>query len=624
MKRSRFAFYAWVTLVVTLGVILWGDVVQATGSGDGCGAHWPTCNGDLLPLAPGVATFIEFFHRATSGLDFLLVVGLFLWSRRAFPQGNPVRLGSGAALAFMVVESLVGAGLVLFRLVGQDASLARAFVAPVHLLNTLLLIGSLALTAWWASGGALLRWRGQGAVTWALGLGFGGLAVLAASGAVTSLGDAIFPVHSTAEAVGRAMTPGEHFLVRLRVLHPFIAVSVGLYLVLAAGLIAYLRPSLATRRLSRSVGVLYLIQLAMGFLNVYFAAPLFTQLPHLLLADLLWINWVLLMAAALAAGAPRREMNGEVRQDPETGLNSSAMTPPPESVSVHAGTGGATWRDYLWLTKPRVISLLLFTTLAAMLIAAGGWPGGWLFLWVAVGGYAMAGAANAINMVIDRDIDARMNRTAKRPTVTHKISSRDALIFASGLMVGAFVLLWWAANLLTALLALSGLLWYVLVYTLYMKRRYWNNIVIGGAAGAFPPLVGWAAVTNDLSLFAIYLFAIIFFWTPVHFWALSLLIKDDYARVGVPMLPVVLGERVTVVQIGLYAILTTLISLMPLLMGELRMVYLLSSLVLNGLLLLRSVQLYLEPVRPRAVSLYKYSMLYLALLFVAMAVDRSL
>ncbi|PZA07295.1 MULTISPECIES: heme o synthase [unclassified Meiothermus] len=623
MKRSRFAVYVWVTLAVTLGVILWGDVVQATGSGDGCGAHWPTCNGDLLPLAPGIATFIEFFHRATSGLDFLLVVGLFLWSRRAFPGGNPVRLGAGAALAFMAVESLVGASLVLFRLVGQDASLARAFVAPVHLLNTLLLIGSLALTAWWASGGAPLRWRGQGAVAWALGLGFGALAGLAASGAVTSLGDAIFPVHSTAEAVGRAMTLGEHFLVRLRVLHPFIAVSVGLYLVLAAGLIAYLRPGLATRRLSRSVGVLYLTQLGMGFLNVYFAAPLFTQLPHLLLADLLWINWVLLMAAALAVGAPRREMNGEVGQDPETGLNSRAMTPP-ERASVHAGTGGATWRDYLWLTKPRVISLLLFTTLAAMLIAAGGWPGGWLFLWVSIGGYAMAGAANAINMVIDRDIDARMNRTAKRPTVTHKISSRDALIFASVLMVGAFVVLWWAANLLTALLALSGLLWYVLVYTLYMKRRFWNNIVIGGAAGAFPPLVGWAAVTNDLSLFAIYLFAIIFFWTPVHFWALSLLIKDDYARVGVPMLPVVLGERVTVVQIGLYAILTALISLMPLLMGELRLVYLLSSLALNGLLLLRSLQLYLEPVRPRAVSLYKYSMLYLALLFVAMAVDRSL
>ncbi|MER3480398.1 MAG: protoheme IX farnesyltransferase [Meiothermus sp.] len=624
MRMSRFAIYAWVTLFVTLGVILWGDVVQATGSGDGCGAHWPTCNGDLLPLAPGVATFIEFFHRVTSGLDFLLVAGLWVWSRRAFAPGSPVRWGAGAALAFMVVESLVGASLVLFRLVGQDASLARAFVAPVHLLNTLLLIGSLALTAWWASGGAPVRWRGQGAVAWALGLGFGALAVLAASGAVTSLGDAIFPVHNTAEAVGRAMTPGEHFLVRLRVLHPFIAVSVGLYLVLAAGLIAYLRPGLGTRRLSRSVGVLYLTQLAMGFLNVYFAAPLFTQLPHLLLADLLWINWVLLMAAALAVGAPRREMGGATRQEPEPGLNSGAMTPPPESLSVHAGTGGATWRDYLWLTKPRVISLLLFTTLAAMLIAAGGWPGGWLFWWVAVGGYAMAGAANAINMVIDRDIDGGMKRTAQRPTVTHKISSRNALIFAVGLMVGSFALLWWAANLLTALLALTGLLWYVLVYTLYMKRRFWNNIVIGGAAGAFPPLVGWTAVTGDLSLFAIYLFAIIFFWTPVHFWALSLLIKDDYARVGVPMLPVVLGERVTVVQIGLYAILTAVISLIPLLTGELRMVYLVSSLILNGLLLLRSLQLYLEPARPRAASLYKYSMLYLALLFVAMVVDRSL
>lgn len=292
-------------------------------------------------------------------------------------------------------------------------------------------------------------------------------------------------------------------------------------------------------------------------------------------------------------------------------------------VSI-ANTERATWRDYFWLTKPRVISLLLFTTLAAMFIAAGGWPGLGLFLTVFVGGYMAAGAANAFNMVIDRDIDGRMKRTAQRPTVTDKISSRDATLFATALMVLSFVLLWWGANLTTALLAMAGLGWYVLVYTLYMKRRFWSNIVIGGAAGAFPPLVGWAAVTGGLSLFAWYLFLIIFFWTPVHFWALSLMIKDDYAAVGVPMLPVVRGERETAYQIGLYAILTTVITLVPVLMGELRWVYLLAALLLNGWLLLYGWRLYQTLERSWTLSLYKYSMLYLALLFVAMAVDRAL
>lgn len=292
-------------------------------------------------------------------------------------------------------------------------------------------------------------------------------------------------------------------------------------------------------------------------------------------------------------------------------------------VSI-ANTERATWRDYFWLTKPRVISLLLFTTLAAMFIAAGGWPGLGLFLVVFVGGYMAAGSANVFNMVIDRDIDGRMKRTAQRPTVTNKISSRDATLFATVLMLLSFVLLWWGANLTTALLAMAGLGWYVLVYTLYMKRRFWSNIVIGGAAGAFPPLVGWAAVTGELSLFAWYLFLIIFFWTPVHFWALSLMIKDDYAAVGVPMLPVVRGERETAYQIGLYAILTTVITLVPVLMGELRWVYLLAALLLNGWLLLYSWRLYQTLERNWTLTLYKYSMLYLALLFVAMAIDRAL
>jgi heme o synthase len=315
-------------------------------------------------------------------------------------------------------------------------------------------------------------------------------------------------------------------------------------------------------------------------------------------------------------------------------------TPPMVGQTSRPPTGGdptavgrATWRDYLALTKPRVISLLLLTTLAAMWIAAGDGsgpgPGVGLYLAVAIGFYMAAGAANAINMVLERDLDLRMGRTARRPTVVGTIPPRGALQFALALTVGSFAIVWGAANLLSAMLALAGLFFYVIVYTLLLKRRTWYNIVIGGAAGAFPPLVGWAAVTGDLSPLAWCLFGIIFLWTPVHFWALALLIKEDYARAGVPMLPVVRGERATVVQIACYAVLTVAISALPLLLpgsdgrSAVGWFYLAAAGLLNAVLLARSLQLYRRPDRPRARSLFHYSMLYLALLFLAMAVDRT-
>ena len=293
--------------------------------------------------------------------------------------------------------------------------------------------------------------------------------------------------------------------------------------------------------------------------------------------------------------------------------------------SVTDALAAATWKDYLTLTKPRVISLLLFTTLAAMFIATDAHHpiSLALFAAVAVGGYMAAGAANAFNMVIDRDIDIRMKRTANRPTVTRQIPAPQALIFAFSLEIGSFALLWSMANLLTAFLALAGLLFYVFVYTLLLKRRTWHNTVIGGAAGAFPPLVGWAAVTGHLTPLAWYLFAIVFVWTPVHFWALALLIKNDYADAGIPMLPVVRGVKMTVTQIVLYAIMTVVISILPFLQHEVGKLYFVAAIGLNATLLLRSLQLYRDPERPRAVSLYKYSMLYLALLFLIMAIDRA-
>lgn len=228
----------------------------------------------------------------------------------------------------------------------------------------------------------------------------------------------------------------------------------------------------------------------------------------------------------------------------------------------------ATWRDYFALTKPKVNSLLLFTTMTAMVMAARGWPRWDLFIAVFIGGYMSAGASGVFNMIIDRDIDLRMKRTSKRPSASGKISLVQAFVFGSVLTLCSFALLWQAANLLTALLAMAGLVTYVFVYTLWLKRTTWHNIVIGGAAGCFPPLVGWAAVAGDLNLFSWYLFFIVFFWTPVHFWALAIMIKDEYAAVGIPMLPVVYGDRLTVIQIGLYAIMTAVLSMVPLLLGR--------------------------------------------------------
>ena len=292
----------------------------------------------------------------------------------------------------------------------------------------------------------------------------------------------------------------------------------------------------------------------------------------------------------------------------------------------------ATWRDYLALTKPRVISLLLLTTMAAMFIAAQGFPGWLLLLGLLVGGYMAAGAAGVFNMVYERDIDALMERTASRPVVTSVVSPAQALVFGSVLTVLSFVIIASASNLLAALLSWAGIAFYMIIYTMWLKRSTWQNIVIGGAAGAIPPLVGWAAVTGDLNLMAWLLFTLVFVWTPVHFWALALLIKDDYRAVGVPMAPAVIGERATVLQMVIYAVLTVSLTIIPFALRELSVAYLLAAAALNALLLLRVLALYRQVSqggsqrqlkRSRALSLYKFSMLYLALLFIAMALDRT-
>jgi protoheme IX farnesyltransferase len=279
-------------------------------------------------------------------------------------------------------------------------------------------------------------------------------------------------------------------------------------------------------------------------------------------------------------------------------------------------------RDYVALTKPKVQSLLLLTTVTTMLVA--GDPPLWLIAVTVLGGYLSAGGAGAVNHWYDRDIDAAMARTADRPVPSGRVAPGAALAFGLGLAALSFLLLATAVNLLSAVLALAGFLGYTLVYTVWLKRRTVQNIVIGGAAGAVPPLVGWAAVEGQLTGTAVYLFAIVFFWTPPHFWALSLLMKEEYAKVGVPMLPVVRGEAETRRQILLYSVLLYGVTQLPFSGGGFGVVYLVASLVLNALFIGGAVVLLRRADRRSALRLYLFSLLYLALLFGAMVVDVRL
>ncbi len=284
------------------------------------------------------------------------------------------------------------------------------------------------------------------------------------------------------------------------------------------------------------------------------------------------------------------------------------------------------WRvvasDYLEMTKPKVQSLLLFTTVTTMFVAGN--PSLELVLLTCLGGAMSAGGAGAINHCLDRDLDRLMARTADRPVASGRVTPAAALWFGIVLGAASFVLLATTVNPLAAALSLSGLLGYVFVYTLWLKRTTPQNIVIGGAAGAVPPLVAWAAVTGELAGTPLYLFAIVFFWTPPHFWALSLLMKDDYARAGVPMLPVVRGERETRRQILLYTVLLYAVSQLPFCAGAFGVPYLIASVVLGGLFIYGAVRLYRQADRRSALRLYLYSLAYLAALFAAMVLDARL
>ena len=302
---SRLARFAWAVLAYNLAVIAWGAYVRATGSGAGCGAHWPLCNGEILPRGARVATLIEFSHRVTSGLALLSVVALLIWTWRSCRRGHPARTGAALAMFFMLTEAGVGAGLVLFQLVADNASFARAMFLSVHLINTFTLLAFLALTAWWLSGGAPLMLHGRRGRAAALAGLCLGVLIVATSGAVAALGDTLFPVSSLTSALWADLSVTSHVLIRLRILHPVLAAVTAVAVVLAARRIAAGCGTTALK-LAGAVTSLTFTQVVLGMLNVFLLAPVWMQLLHLLVADLVWIGLILLAASVLARPSTAR------------------------------------------------------------------------------------------------------------------------------------------------------------------------------------------------------------------------------------------------------------------------------------------------------------------------------
>ena len=304
---ARLARYAWLVLLYNLAVIAWGAYVRATGSGAGCGAHWPLCNGEVLVRPQTVEMLIEFSHRATSGLALISVVVMFFWARRLSPPGHPVRLGANLSLGFMLSEAALGAGLVLFQLVADDASVARAFAVAAHLLNTFLLLAALTLSVFWASGGAALA-PASSPHRNRLTLGAAALLLVSVAGAVTALGDTLFPSGTLAEGLSADLSATSHFLIRLRTIHPVLAVMVALYLMTSVWQVAGSAPR--AKSLARMLTWLLVAQLVAGVVNVMLLAPVWLQLVHLLLADAVWVAYVFLGAEAMVRRAPLSSPQG--------------------------------------------------------------------------------------------------------------------------------------------------------------------------------------------------------------------------------------------------------------------------------------------------------------------------
>jgi len=607
---TRFQKLAAATVVTSILLVTIGVIVRATGSGLGC-PDWPLCHGQLIPALDDPKAWIEWVHRTVAVIIGFEVIGLAIL---AFVDHRDRRvLLAAAVVSVLLVGFQAWLGKETVRLGNSGESVTAHLASAMTLVGLLvwILVRSL-YPARLDSGGASQRFT-----------------LVAALGAGSVFALLLFGSHVTATSqwyvfpdwplMNGTLFPTVTDSNSAHVLHRWIAIVVGL--IVAAVFVAAWRTRPRTRpiiRLAAIAAILFPIQAVVGGLQILTGLSGWTQTLHLALGAVIWSLLVALVSVSYL----------EAR--------TAARVDEPDRAGTRDGVEPRTRRDsvraYIALTKPRIIELLLVTTVPAMVLATRQVPGiqlghwAWLTVWTLAGGTLAAGSANAINCYLDRDIDELMARTRRRPLPAHEVDPERAVVFGLALGAIAFGVLAFFVNLLAAFLGMLAIAFYVVVYTILLKRSTPQNIVIGGAAGALPPVIGWVAVTGNVGIPALLLFALVFYWTPPHFWALSLRIRKDYAAAGVPMLPVVRGVPETTRQIGLYTILMVAISLVLFAVARMGPIYLVAALVLGGLFLRQAWQLWRrgsseEESTAGAIRLYRFSISYLTLLFAAIAID---
>ncbi|MDR7482535.1 MAG: heme o synthase [Armatimonadota bacterium] len=602
-------------LAATWLLLLVGATVSATGAGLAC-PDWPLCHGRLLPPLERLV-LVEYGHRLLASAVGVLVLALAVltWKHARGPGG--LARGAAGLLVLLAVQVGLGGATVLSSLapviVGVHLGTAMAFMA---------VLTAFAVRAHMADGGPAARDATGRAAACA---GDPGLPRLVMAAAVLVYLQILLGGFTSAFGAGLAcgglplchgaIIPAGPPPAVLHAVHR--ALGVGAAGVVAAVAVRARRSHDApVRRGAAAAAALGVVQVALGVLNVTTRLALEVRVAHL--------GGAAALLAALVALAVWMQHARALRAEPVASAAPTSGPSAPHRPAPGPTPGRSVVRlvgDYVALTKPRIVALLLLTTVTTMVVA-GGHPGAGLVVFTMLGGALAAGSANAINCYWDRDIDALMRRTRGRPLPAGRVAPRHALAFGLALAVLAVVVLGLRVNWLSAALALAGIVFYVGVYTVWLKRSTPQNIVIGGAAGAVPPLVGWAAVTDQVALPAFMLFAIIFLWTPPHFWALALHRQDEYRAAGVPMLPVVAGPQETLRQMLGYTLALVAATLALAGLGVLGRVYLLAAVVLAVPFLVLVLRLARRPTPQQAWAVFEYSVLYLGLLFAAMAVDR--
>jgi len=604
---TRFQKLAALTLGTAILLVTVGVVVRATDSGLGC-PDWPLCHGQILPALDDAKAWIEWVHRTIAVIIGLEIVGLAILALLDHRDRRSLLWPSLGAVALVGFQAWLGRETVRLGNSGESVT--------AHLAAAMLLVGLLMFLTVRAGFPARLPTRGASQR----------FTILAAFTALATFALLLFGSHVTATdsalifpdwpLMAGSFAPPLTEATSAHVLHRWIAAVVGV-IVAAVALVAWRtqREHRTIVRLATSAAGLFALQVVVGGLQVLTRLSAWSQTLHLALGA---IVWALLVALAATSYYTARTVPAAV-----------------DATRAPDGTPRSTRdtiRAYIALTKPRIIELLLVTTVPAMVLATRWVPGldwgtwGWLVAWTLIGGTLAAGSANAINCYLDRDIDELMTRTRRRPLPAHEVEPERAVVFGLLLGVTSFVVMAWFVNLLAAFLTLLAIGFYVVVYTILLKRSTPQNIVIGGAAGALPPVIGWVAVTGHVGVPALILFALVFYWTPPHFWALALRIRKDYAAAGVPMLPVVRGIPETTRQIALYTILMVAISLLLWPVARMGLIYLGAAVGLGAVFLWQAYGLWRqgdseEASTRGAIALYRYSISYLSLLFLAIAVD---